>query len=114
MIEKRGTGASPGVAEGRLAYQRRRDERYIYVTRSGELHEDDRNDLMGARGVLILRGGMTADAAIVARALGIPCIINVPGLDMNEQGARVDATPFDGLVVLDGATGTVRFETVAS
>ena len=53
-----------------------------------------------ALGVLVERGSLLSHAAIVARELGIPAIVSVPG---------VTSWLADGdLVELDGSTGVVR------
>jgi pyruvate,water dikinase len=53
-----------------------------------------------AAGLLVERGSLLSHAAIVARELGIPAVVSIPGLT---QWLR------DGdIVELDGATGSVR------
>jgi pyruvate,water dikinase len=53
-----------------------------------------------AAGVLVERGSMLSHAALVARELGVPCIVGIAGLL---------STLRDGEVVeMDGATGIVR------
>lgn len=51
------------------------------------------------RGILTARGGVTSHAAILARSLGIPAVMGVPGI-----GAKIQ--PGD-LVIVDGNTGSV-------
>jgi pyruvate,water dikinase len=51
-------------------------------------------------GVLVERGSLLSHAAIVARELGIPAIVSVPGV----TGWLRDGD----LVELDGSTGVVR------
>jgi pyruvate,water dikinase len=53
-----------------------------------------------AAGVLVERGSILSHAALVARELGVPCIVGIAGLL---------STLRDGEVVeMDGATGIVR------
>jgi pyruvate,water dikinase len=53
-----------------------------------------------ASGLLIERGSLLSHSAIVARELGIPAVISIPGLlDWLQDGDEVE---------LDGAAGTVR------
>jgi phosphoenolpyruvate-protein kinase (PTS system EI component) len=53
-----------------------------------------------ARGLLVERGSLLSHSAIVARELGIPAVISIPGLlDWLRDGDEVE---------LDGAAGTVR------
>jgi pyruvate,water dikinase len=55
---------------------------------------------VGAAGLLVERGGMLSHSAIVARELGLPTVVGLPGLMQ---------TVHDGQVVeLDGASGTVQ------
>ena len=53
-----------------------------------------------ALGVLVERGSLLSHAAIVARELGIPAIVSVPGVTRWLQDGDV--------VELDGSTGVVR------
>jgi pyruvate,water dikinase len=53
-----------------------------------------------ARGLLVERGSLLSHSAIVARELGIPAVVSIPGLmDWLQDGDEVE---------LDGARGTVR------
>jgi pyruvate,water dikinase len=55
--------------------------------------------LLQARGLIVERGSMLSHAAIIARELGLPAIVGVPGAI-----ARLR----DGdLVEMDGATGRI-------
>ena len=51
------------------------------------------------RGIIIEEGSRTSHVAIIAQSLGIPTLINVPGISAS---ARTDDT-----VIMDGSTGTV-------
>jgi pyruvate,water dikinase len=53
-----------------------------------------------AAGVLVQRGSLLSHSAIVARELGIPCIVSVSGLlDSVQDGQWLE---------MDGAAGTIR------
>ena len=53
-----------------------------------------------ASGLLVERGSLLSHSAIVARELGIPAVISIPGLlDWLQDGDEVE---------LDGASGVVR------
>ncbi|MDB4948634.1 MAG: phosphoenolpyruvate synthase [Gemmatimonadetes bacterium] len=54
----------------------------------------------GAAGVLVQRGSLLSHAAIVAREMGIPCIVGIPGL--------LDSLVDGETVEMDGAAGTIR------
>ena len=53
-----------------------------------------------ARGVLVERGSLLSHAAIVARELGIPAVVSLPGLTQWLKD--------DDWVEMDGSTGIVR------
>jgi pyruvate,water dikinase len=101
--ERRGLGCSPGIVGGPI--------RVIADPTTADLHREailvaehtDPGWIMvfpSARGVLVERGSLLSHAAIVARELGIPAIVSVPGL------TRWLA---DGdWVEMDGSTGFVR------
>lgn len=75
----KGVGASPGTATGQVVF---RGEDAVELTAKGTLtifvrNETAAEDVPGMRaaaGLLTTRGGVTGDAAIVARTLGKPCI----------------------------------------
>jgi pyruvate,water dikinase len=53
-----------------------------------------------ARGLLVERGSLLSHSAIVARELGIPAVVSIPGL--------TDWLSDGDVVELDGAEGVVR------
>jgi rifampicin phosphotransferase len=53
-----------------------------------------------AAGILVQRGSLLSHSAIVAREMGIPCVVSVPGL----MEALVDGEE----VEMDGSAGTIR------
>jgi pyruvate,orthophosphate dikinase len=105
----KGMGASPGTATGEIVF-RSEDA----VARSGEGKqvilvriETTQEDVAGmkvAAGIVTTRGGLTGDAAIVARALGKPCIAGCPPLRVDYANDRLtvwrDSTKDDADVVL--------------
>jgi pyruvate,water dikinase len=101
--ERRGLGCSPGVVRGRVRIVRdpaaaKLTERSILVA----AHTDPGWIMIfpSALGVLVERGSLLSHAAIVARELGIPAVVSVPGL---MQWLRDD-----DVVEMDGAAGTIR------
>ncbi|RVV98755.1 pyruvate, phosphate dikinase [Mesobaculum littorinae] len=113
----RGIAASPGGAVGRLAFSSRaaqgfalREEPCILVQR--ETSPDDVRGMHAARGVLTEKGGVTSHAAVIARGLGLPCVVGATGLAIDRR--RREMTLADGrrlregdLVTLDGTSGLV-------
>ena len=101
--ERRGLGCSPGVVRGpvRVVTDPRRADlstRSILVAE----HTDPGWIMVfpAALGVLVERGSVLSHAAIVARELGIPAVVSLPG---------VTAWLRDGdWIEMDGSTGVVR------
>lgn len=117
-----GIPASPGAACGRIVFtataaqaSAAREEPCILV-RSETTPEDIRG-MQSAQGVLTQRGGMTSHAAVIARGLGLPCIVGVTDLTLDLRRKTI-ALP-DGQVLkegdfitLDGTEGDVLRGTV--
>ena len=102
-VERRGLGCSPGVVRGPV--QLVRDPRDADLARKAILvaeHTDPGWIMVfpSALGVLVERGSLLSHAAIVARELGIPAVVGVPGLTAwLRDGDDVE---------LDGSTGVIR------
>jgi pyruvate,orthophosphate dikinase len=75
----KGMGASPGMATGEIVF---RSEDAVLLASQGksvilvriETTPEDVPGMKVASGIVTTRGGITGDAAIVARSLGKPCI----------------------------------------
>jgi pyruvate, orthophosphate dikinase len=105
-----GLAASPGAATGRIVFSAEaalsaaaQDEATILVR--AETSAEDIRGMHAARGVLTARGGMTSHAAVIARGLGLPCVVGASGLRL-DPAARTLATA-DGRVLHEGAVLTV-------
>ncbi|HTW49783.1 MAG TPA: PEP/pyruvate-binding domain-containing protein [Acidobacteriaceae bacterium] len=101
--DRRGIGCCPGIVRG--AVRVIRDPRNAQL-QAGSILVADHTDpgwimlFPSAAGLLVERGSLLSHSAIVARELGIPAVVSIPGLT---------AWLRDGdLVELDGAQGTVR------
>ncbi|MGA7630982.1 MAG: PEP/pyruvate-binding domain-containing protein [Terriglobales bacterium] len=101
--QRKGLGCCPGVVRGKACVVR--DPRHAQLT-SGCILVADHTDpgwimlFPSASGLLVERGSLLSHSAIVARELGIPAVISLPGLlDWLQDGDEVE---------LDGAAGTVR------
>jgi len=110
-----GIAASPGAAAGRLVFgsaaaqaSAARGEACILVRR--ETTPEDIRGMHAAVGVLTEKGGMTSHAAVIARGLGVPCVVGVSDMRLNRRdGVLITA---DGrklhegdLITLDGSSG---------
>ena len=110
-----GLPASPGAATGKIVFTSlaamsavAQGENVILVR--PETSPEDIRGIYAAEGVLTLRGGMTSHAAVIARGLGVPCIVGVADLKLDGEvlvtpnGRRFNA---GDVITLDGSTGQV-------
>jgi len=101
--ERRGLPAYPGIVRGRARVVH--DPRTV-VLAPGDILVAERTDpgwvllFPAASAVLVERGSLLSHAAIVARELGLPAVVGVPGLTT----WLADGEPIE----LDGAAGVVR------
>ncbi|PPB80328.1 pyruvate,orthophosphate dikinase [Albidovulum inexpectatum] len=109
-VVARGIGASPGAAAGRIVFTAAdaqaaaaRDEACILVRR--ETSPEDIRGMHAAVAVLTERGGMTSHAAVIARGLGLPCIVGASELEIDLRDRRIVTRT--GRVLREGDTVTV-------
>lgn len=120
----KGMGASPGTATGQIVF---RSEDAVTLAAEGksvilvriETTPEDVPGMKAAAGIVTTRGGITGDAAIVARSLGKPCIASCAPLrvDYGERTVTVwrdssgdedDPVLKQGdLITIDGANGEI-------
>lgn len=91
-----GIGASPGAATGRIVLTSARaqdaaarGEACILVRR--ETVPEDVRGMHAAHAVLTERGGITSHAAVIARGLGLPCIVGASGLSIDLRSGTMTA-----------------------
>ena len=98
-----GTGCCPGVVRARVRLVR--DPREAGDL-DGRILVAERTDpgwtllFPSASGILVQRGSLLSHSAIVAREMGIPCVVSIPGLMISLRDNE--------LVEMDGTTGVVR------
>ena len=111
----RGIPASPGAATGRIVFgsaaaqaSAARGEPCILVRR--ETSPEDIRGMHAASAVLTERGGMTSHAAVIARGLGLPCVVGVSDMSLKSRDGTL--TSSDGrvlregdIITIDGSTG---------
>ena len=111
----RGIAASPGAATGKLVFSSAaaqasaaKGEACILVRR--ETAPEDIRGMHSAAAVLTERGGMTSHAAVIARGLGLPCVVGASGMRLDGKDRKLTAQ--DGrvfregdMVTLDGSKG---------
>ena len=122
-ITVRGVGASPGVASGIVVFE---PEDAVRAAAAGEdvifvrmeTSSEDVAALKVAVGVVATRGGLTGDAAIVARALKKPCAIgfstvsviySVGLMRIARAGEEAFVVRRGDRATLDGSKGTMTF-----
>ena len=110
-----GIAASPGAASGRIVFTARaaqamaaQDEACILVRR--ETAPEDIRGMHAARGVLTERGGITSHAAVIARGLGVPCVVGASDMRLDAKAGTL--TTADGrsfregdVITIDGSRG---------
>ncbi|MCV2864929.1 pyruvate, phosphate dikinase [Defluviimonas sp. WL0075] len=106
----RGIPASPGAASGKIVFSAAdaqaaaaHDERCILVRR--ETAPEDIRGMHAAVAVLTERGGVTSHAAVIARGLGLPCIVGASDLALDLREKRF--TTRDGRVFREGDVVTI-------
>ncbi|HEX9670434.1 MAG TPA: PEP/pyruvate-binding domain-containing protein [Thermoanaerobaculia bacterium] len=98
-----GIGCCPGVVTGPVKVLRSPAEE---ASLAGEILVAERTDpgwvplYPAVSGLLIERGSILSHSAIVAREMGVPTIVGIPGLTATLASGQ--------LVTMDGAAGTVR------
>ncbi|MEP2783829.1 MAG: putative PEP-binding protein [Pseudoruegeria sp.] len=111
----RGIAASPGAARGRVVFSSvaaqasaAQGEACILVRR--ETTPEDVRGMHAASAVLTERGGMTSHAAVIARGLGVPCVVGASDIVFSEKTNMLllpnrRRVREGDMVTLDGTTG---------
>ena len=111
-----GIGASPGGVSGAVALTA---DRAVEMAAGGqrvlmvrpETSAEDVHGFFAAAGVLTARGGATSHAAVVARGLGIPCVVGTESIQVRPDLGRItcgDRVIEEGWQLsIDGASGEV-------
>jgi pyruvate,orthophosphate dikinase len=117
-------GASPGTATGGIVF---RSEDAVAAAEQGrsvilvrvDATAEDVPGMRAAAGIVTTHGGITGDAAIVARTLGKPCIASCSAIRVDYAASQLtvwrDSSSDDDddvlgkgdVVTIDGATGEV-------
>mgnify|MGYP001142744324 CR=1 FL=1 len=124
----KGMGASPGTATGAIVFH---SDEAVELGSKGqsvilvriETTPEDVPGMKAAAGIITTRGGITGDAAIVARSLGKPCITSCSSLHIDYANGSLtvwrDSTGDDAsndgdivlrkgdIVTIDGAKGEI-------
>ena len=111
-----GLPASPGAASGRVvldpddAVARQEEGEQVILVRL-ETSPDDFHGMAIANAILTARGGMTSHAAVVARGMGIPCVVGAGDINVDQESGYffVDGNEVrrGDWITVDGSTGRV-------
>jgi pyruvate,orthophosphate dikinase len=114
-----GIDASPGAAVGRLAFT---SEDAVEMSANGpvilirkETTPDDIHGMDASMGIVTAVGGKSSHAAVVARGMGVPCVVGCGAIAINERtksatvkaGDKQVAIKEGDWVSINGATGEV-------
>lgn len=110
----RGLGASPGIASGEVetrvdrAVARAAAGHAVLLVRP-ETSPDDVEGMAVARGLLTATGGLASHAAVVARGWGIPAIVGLSDLAIDDSGIHVmgHRIAVGETLTIDGTSGEV-------
>ena len=114
-----GIDASPGAAVGRLAFTSddavEMSEKSPVILIRKETTPDDIHGMDAAKGILTAVGGKSSHAAVVARGMGVPCVVGCGAISINERAKSATVKAGDKTITikegdwvsLDGTTGAV-------
>ncbi|MFO0555794.1 MAG: PEP-utilizing enzyme [Polyangiaceae bacterium] len=114
QVLTRGVAAGGGVAEGLVCFTPAEAERVAAMGLPALLvvHEISPEDVAGLRasvGILTVRGGITGEAAVMARALGKPCVASGAGLTLTGEELRAGSSTVarGERLTIDGRSGLI-------
>jgi pyruvate,orthophosphate dikinase len=106
----KGIGASRGRAIGRIVFSSESARPGSILVRIETTHEDAAT-IRIASAVICTRGGITSDAAIVARTLGKPCVVGCPDVRIDYTARTMTSGEHvlreGDTIEIDGSTGEV-------
>jgi pyruvate, orthophosphate dikinase len=111
-----GLPASPGAAYGAVVFsaddaQRLGNQGKKVILVREETKPDDIHGFIGAQGILTSRGGKTSHAAVVARAMGKPCVSGAEDIKIDDHARTFTAGEVvvkeGDTITIDGTTGEV-------
>ncbi len=112
-----GLPASPGAACGEIVFSSEEaiaaeaEGRKVILVRT-ETSPEDIHGMHAAEGILTTRGGMTSHAAVVARGMGIPCVVGAGSIRVDARndkllGVAGVVLKRGDIITLDGSSGQV-------
>jgi pyruvate, orthophosphate dikinase len=118
-----GLPASPGAATGEIVFTAEQaveaegEGRRVILVRI-ETSPEDIHGMHAAEAILTTRGGMTSHAAVVARGMGIPCVVGAGSMRVDQRNELLICLGGITLrrgdtITIDGSTGQVLKGSVA-
>ena len=105
-----GLPASPGAGTGQIVFnpieagELKAAGKSVILVRVETSPEDIRG-MHAAKGILTIRGGITSHAAVIARGLGLPCVVGAADLSLDKRNGKVQAS--DGRILREGDVITI-------
>ena len=119
-----GIAASPGAATGKIVFsataaQTAAAQGEACILVRAETSTEDIRGMHEALGVLTERGGITSHAAVIARGLGVPCVVGASSINVSMKDKTVELETGEILgagdvITLDGAAGQALRGAVAT
>ncbi len=112
-----GVAASPGAATGKIVFSadqavtaQAQGQDAILVRQ--ETSPEDIRGMHAARAILTIRGGVTSHAAVIARGIGLPCVVGASELRVNYESGKIltkngDEISVGDIITIDGNNGDV-------
>ncbi len=119
----KGIAASPGAATGKIVFSATAAQEYasrgeacVLVRR--ETSPEDIRGMHSADAVLTERGGMSSHAAVIARGLGVPCVVGVDEITIDARAKTLKLADGTNLsegaeITLDGSSGDILLGAVS-
>ncbi|MEY8536835.1 pyruvate, phosphate dikinase [Lactococcus muris] len=112
----KGLPASPGAAYGRVYFnaqdaQNAHEAGQKVVLLRTETSPEDIEGMLVSEAIVTSRGGMTSHAAVVARGMGVCCVVGCEALNVNEKRKQAQygtqIIKEGDIVSVDGTTGNI-------
>lgn len=112
----KGLPASPGSVAGMIALSTEKarvivEDGGTAILVRGETSPEDIEGMQIAKGVLTATGGITSHAAVVARGMGIACVVGCGELSIDEKNSRIKlgntALKEGDTISIDGSSGLI-------
>ena len=106
----KGMPASPGKVSGEVTFNHKDAKGKIFV--KTQTTPDDVPTMKIVGGIVTSKGGITSHAAVVSRAMNIPCVVGCKDIQVKKEYFRCkDVVVHAGdIISIDGSTGQIFLE----